>query len=387
MTHKHCATCDQIVENDLRNVPLTNTALADSLGTTESSIRRHRKHLSVAELSDVDPFFSDVPNAAITSRGKSIRTVDGSWEKVTWNPGIAALAEALEYDDIDRLLTETPPIKYADFTAVAQRATSMSVCVADLQVGKVDENGGSPALLTRFKNSLDTVVARALFWRPSEIVLWELGDVLEGFNNTAQQRETNDLDLVTQIRTARRLLADAIRALAPLCESLVLISVPSNHGAVRVGMGNKMNASTPNNDYGIEINHMLEDQFEGRPGYEHVTFKRPAGHAQGLVHLTADGTNVGAVHGHQANSSAKMGDFWKGQSHGRRDNLHEADILLFGHHHHFSLNQSGDSRWLIGAPSLDGGSAWYTSRTGESSESGILVFTTNSGRWERLEIV
>ena len=370
---------DTVCEAIRANPELSNVAIGRVAGVSEAAVRRHKRHM---DLEDVDPFFQ-VPNMAITSRGKSVRLEDGSWEKVSWNPAAVALAEAQTYEDLTELLdNEAPQAREADRGV----GGTLHVCLADFQVGKTDENGGTPELLKRFQVSLDNVVTKIQNERPGEVFLWELGDVLENFNNTSQQRETNDLDLTTQIRVARRLVADVIRAVAFRVNKVVLVSVPSNHGAVRVGLGAKSRASTSQNDYGLEINRMLEEVFAGRPEYAHVTFVRPTGLLEHVTVTTQDGTVVGAVHGDQVTGATKMGSWWAGQSHGRRGNLHNADILLFGHHHHFTLNQSGDARWLIGAPSLDGGSAWWTNKTGESSEAGVLAFTTRRGRWGTLEI-
>lgn len=378
--HNNCDVCRGIHNNEALARPLSNVALAAQLGVNEASIRRHRK-AGLNDVAEVDSFFG-VPTSAITSRGRSIRLEDGSWEKVSYNPATVALAEARRYEDIVINLDDFDPDELPEPTG-----GTLHVVLADWQVGKTDENGGADAFIARINRSMRQVLALIERLNPSEVILWELGDIIENFNNTPQQRETNDLDLVTQIRVARRVLKDIVVAVATRVPSVTVVSVPSNHGQVRVGMGNKNGASTPSNDFGVEINHMVEDIFAERPEFRHVRFVTPPGKFEDAVTVTTlGGTVVGAVHGHQANSPGKMGDYWKGMSHGRRANLHNADILLFGHHHHFTLTQSGDERWLIGAPALDGGSAWYSNRTGESSKSGILVFTTEGKDWNELHI-
>ena len=368
-----CPICAAIDYN------LSNVENGRRLDVSEMTIRRHKAHKS---LDDVDSFFTDIPNAIITSRGRSILTADG-WEKITYSPAKAALLETLKYDDIERAIenytfTPAPP---------SHRYGSFVLCLADYQVGKAGEaGGGTPELIARVLASLSKAVERVKEEKPCEIILLDLGDGIEGFSNTGSQAQTNDIDLTTQIRTFRRLMIEAIKMFAPLAPNVTYASVPSNHCQLRAPGGKDL-ASTPDNDFGLEVSYQLEDVLEGRENYSHVRFVRPTGQSEALTLQTVDGTFIGAVHGHQAKSPDKMGEWWKGQSHGRRDDLHKADILLYGHYHSMRVQQSGDSRWLLGAPTSDNGSQWFTNKTGEQSKSGMLAFTTNSGQWKDLEIL
>lgn len=374
--HKDCATCASITYNDNCNPSLSNVRLAAKIGTSEASIRRHR---AAVDLNDVDPFF-DVPEAIITSRGTSRRLADGSWEKITYRPQDKAIYEALSYDDIERAIEnytpQVPELDYGPETAV--------LCVADLQVGKSDLLGGTPELIERVNRSFDAFEAYVLAYPVEHIVIGDLGDVIENFTNTNQQRETNDIDLTTQVRTARRLLLEAIKRFAPLAPTLTYVAVPSNHCQVRTGLGNKSAASTVQNDWGLEIAQQIGDVLResDNPVFDGVTIAGPNQLEEALT-VNASGTTLGFVHGHQ---SKDMGKWWQGQSHGRRSNLHNADILLHGHWHHFSVNQSGDERWLIGAPTSDSGSAWFTQQTGETSTPGMLMFRTSNGMWRDIKI-
>ncbi len=377
MATKHlddCALCAAI------DPSLTNVENARRLDTSESTIRRHLGFKTPV----TDPFFTEIPVSAITSRRTTRRLVDGSYERVTYDPKRIALAQLRQFDDIERAIAGfefTPP------AATKDRTGTLHVCAADLQVGKVDALGGTDELLERVFSSLYAAADRAKRDKPEQIVLWDLGDIIENFTNTNQQRETNDLDLVTQIRVARRILVEAIKLLAPLAPELVFASVPSNHCQVRTGLGNKAAASNSDNDFGLEINTQVQDVFEGRQEFSNVVFVRPQSLSEALTVTTGDGTVIGAVHGHQGRSQDKMGEWWKGQSHGRRDNLHNADILLYGHFHNMRVQHSGDARWLIGAPTSDNGSTWFSAKSGETSKNGMLVFTTRRGQWAHLEIL
>jgi len=360
-------------------------SLGVALGVSEKTIRRHRANPH----KDPDEFFG-VPNAIVTSRGRSIRTSDGSWEKITYRPQDMAAYEAFTFDDVEKAIANfatTPPLA----PAIPIRGTHTAVlCLSDFQLGKVDENGGTPETLDRILRSVEAFCTSLRVNQPAHILMAELGDLIEGFDNTGSQRGTNDQDLTTQIRTSRRLLIEIIMRVSKASPGtpITFLSIPSNHCQVRV-LGKDL-ASTPNNDWGVELNHQLEDVLHDRSEFAHVKFLRPANnHAEAVVFTTPCGVVVGAVHGHQSKSPDKVGTWWTGQSHGRRNGLHTADILLHGHYHSLRVSQSGDSRWVIGTPSADNGSAWFTNKTGETSVAGILAFDVQAGQvpWFNLRLL
>lgn len=378
MSHeKDCSVCNGI------DLSLSNPENARALGVSERTVRRHKAALKAR----TDPFFTDVPVAWMTSRGKTVRLPDGSYEKVTFNPRIAALTQSSSYEDLERVI-ESFPRHTTPQLSEEHQDQAFVLCLADFQVGKAREAlGGTTELIERIMRSLTKAQSKIETLKPRTIILVDLGDGIEGFSNVGSQAQTNDIDLTTQIRTFRRLMIEAIGRFAPMAPSVKYVAVPSNHCQVRAPGGKDL-ASTPDNDFGIEVSYQLEDVLAGRPEYSHVQFIRPQGNEEAVTFNSGTGTVLGAVHGHQSKSGPeKMGEWWKGQSHGRRSGLHEADILMFGHWHSLRVQQSGDSRWLFGAPTSDNGSSWYANKTGEVSQTGMLSFTTKNGEWSNLEIV
>jgi len=215
-------------------------------------------------------------------------------------------------------------------------------------------------------------------------VIAELGDPLENFYSTSSQEQTNDLDLTGQIRTARRLLLEGVKMLAPHTPNLVYAAVPSNHGSVRKGF--KAPAADNHNDWGLEIQNQIEDAVRFNASYDHVTFARPEHLQESLSFKTVSGTTLGMVHGHQARGAEKIGEWWKGQTHGRQP-VQGADILLAGHWHSFRVQHSGAAKWVMVSPASDPGSDWFTNITGEHSETGMLSFVTANGGWDELRIL
>lgn len=272
-----------------------------------------------------------------------------------------------------------------DFTPMIKTVNPSSFVItpSDMQVGKTSYNGGTPETQERVLNSFARAAEFVKEYHPNEIVIAELGDPLENFYNTSSQRETNDLDLTGQIRVARRLLLEGIRQLAPYAGRIRYATVPSNHGTVRVGF--KAPAGDNHNDWGIEIGEQLRDVVSENPTLGHVSFHKPD-HLYESMLLETSGTKLGLVHGHQARSAEKLGEWWKGQDHGRQP-TGTADILLSGHWHSFRVYHSGNARWIMVSPASDPGSDWFTNITGEHSETGMLSFTTQNGMWENLTIL
>lgn len=363
-----CHICENI------DPTLPNTVNAEALGTSEASIRRHKaaNHLGLEE---VDEFFTDLPKSLITSRGRSIRTENG-WEKVSFDYRRAALIDALSYDDVERAIVDYRPQPYQ---ATFSTNETLVVCAADYQVGKQGSGGGTQELINRVMHAYSCIAQDAALKRYQEIIFADLGDSTEGFGNTKQQAQTNDLSLTDQIRVANRLLIEGIKMLAPHTPKLTYTAVSSNHCQVRDGIGAKAKTNFAGDDYGLLIQDHIMEVLADRPEFAHVSATKPNKHEEAMTHETRDGTVIGFTHGHLSNKQENVKDWFKGQSHGRRSNLHNADMLVFGHFHSPYLGSSGDSRLVIGAPTMDNGSDWFSNTTGEAHKPGMLTFQVNKG--------
>lgn len=379
---------EAIIENDLlpEDQRASNVEIAARFNTSESSVRRHRAKLKRRGAPDMghDAFFNDVPVDAILQRGKTIRLPDGSYEKITWRPGAVEMAEAkrLSYSDLEPVFREPLLPRPAKVSDVSTKV----VCMADFQVGKVGGGGGTEDTVRLVRRAIKDIADDIRFCGPyKRIILADVGDSTEGFWNVASQAQTNDLSLTDQIRVVQRLYAEALQLLAPLCESLYYVAVPSNHCAVRTGQGKNSRANAPDDDFGIMISKNVEDIIAGRPGYEHVTFHRPEKWEEAVTVEAADGTCVGFTHGHLAGSQSKVPGWFRDLAFGRRSGLYDARILVHGHWHNFAVSQAGDARWIISCPSADRGSDWWTNLSGDSTKPAILTFEAmggNASSWE-----
>jgi hypothetical protein len=272
-----------------------------------------------------------------------------------------------------------------EFTPVIKAAHGETFVItpSDLQIGKTSFNGGTPETTEQVLASFGNAVEFVKEFRPERIVIAELGDPLENFYSTSSQRETNDLDITGQIRVARRLLLEGVKQLAPYAPSVYYAAVPSNHGSVRVNF--KAPAGDNHNDWGLSILDQIEDAVRENNKLDHVKFFKPDYLYESLM-VESSGTKLGMVHGHQACKADRLGEWWKGQDHGRQP-VADADILLAGHFHSLRIQHSGNARWIMVSPASDPGSDWFTNITGEFSDSGMLTFTTANGHWDNLRIM
>lgn len=370
---------EAILENDAlpQHQRRTNQAIADEFGTSEAAVRRHRKALkrrSEIGKGGVDEYFG-VPVEAISARGKTVRLADGSYEKITYKPGIAERSEvqAHRYEDLAPIFAEPPapaPGRPTPSTVV--------VVVSDLQIGKTDQKGGTEETVRRVRSSV-AQIADHVAGRYRKVILVDCGDATEGFNNTTSQSQTNDLPLTYQIRTAQALLADTLRALTPAAEEVTYVAVPSNHCQVRTSIGRNNRASFPGDDYGLLIADNIRHIIAGRPGYEHVQFETPGRWLESLTVRAADGTVMAVTHGHAAGTKRHVADWFRGQAFGRVAGMQDASVLLHGHWHSFSVQTVGDSRQIICAPTADPGSSWFQNASGDSSTPSLLTFELSAG--------
>ena len=365
----------------------TNIDLAEEFHTSEATVRRHRRALKRRGRDELDrDTFFDLPVGAITKRGKTVRLSDGSYEKIEYRPGALEMEEAkrLSWEDLETVFRE--PVIPRPSALPDVRKTTPVVCLADLQVGKTQSGGGTEDTVRFVRRALRDIASDLAVRAPyKRIVLADVGDSTEGFWNVASQAQTNDLSLTDQIRVVQRLYAEAVHLLAPLCESLYYVAVPSNHCAVRVGPGKNSRANAPDDDFGIMISKNIEDIVADREGFEHVTFHRPEKWEEAVTVDAADGTRIGFTHGHLAGSQSKVPSWFRDLAFGRRSGLYDARILVHGHWHNFGVSQVGDARWIISCPSADRGSDWWTNVSGDSTKPAILTFEArdgNSSSWE-----
>ncbi|MBG6106626.1 hypothetical protein [Frigoribacterium sp. CG_9.8] len=267
---------------------------------------------------------------------------------------------------------------------VAFQHESFVLVPTDFQFGKVDWNGGSKETMEQVMESFSKAAAFVKEFRPREVAILDAGDIIENIYSTSAQLGTNDLDLPHQVVEAAFAMQKGLQMLAPLAPSIRYAAVSSNHGAHRIGP--KSPAGDAHSDYGLAVAKILGNALTLNPAaFGHVTVQTPEPYMESLYFQTS-GSDIGLVHSHQASGADKIGEWWKGQSHGNMP-VSQARILVCGHWHSLRVQQSGDSRWIMVGPASDRGSSWYTNLKGEQSESGMLSFTTANNVWNNLRVL
>ena len=324
--------------------------------------------------------------------------VDGSIEVIGWDGQIGAKlgggtvrlkrykaklrprGRALDRADVDELcaiVMRRKPIKAAE---VAGTDRALVVPFSDLQMGK-GEGGGSAAAVDRIVSAIDAIPRRLREFRKlgrpiDSVYLVGMGDLVEQCaGHYAMQAFTVDLDRREQMRVVRRLMLYAVDVVAPLVERVVLTGVPGNHGESRNDNGKAFTSWTDNDDLAVleQVGEVLASNPER---YPNVTTVLPT-----ALDLTLDvaGTIVSFVHGHQWTAKGAVGiEAWlAGQAVGRTK-VADCDILVTGHRHHLLVSEA-TGRTVLQCPALDGGSAWFTAQSGNSSPAGLLSFVAGTG--------
>lgn len=245
------------------------------------------------------------------------------------------------------------------------------VCWADIQVGKTDHLGGLTELLQRLEVKRDALKSWLKSGKFDHVVVADVGDIVEGFENVPSQVRTNCLSLMDQVDVAATEFWKTIK----LCERfghVDTLSIPSNHCQWRKGKGL---VGKPTDDWGLHISQRLE-RLNEEAGLD-VAFHRPADDWNETLTFKVRGTGLGLAHGHQAKTPAGIIPWWKNQKH---DGKLHVDVLLTGHFHFPSFRPSGrdpitgKSSYHIQASTLDNGSSWVANTMGEDGDPALTVF-------------
>lgn len=256
---------------------------------------------------------------------------------------------------------------------------TLIVPFSDLQAGKVGSRGDSQALIERVLEKKEKLAKYIKEQNCSEAVFLDGGDVVESFENTAQQGFTNDLSIMQQLDLAGTLVQEFITLLAETHDKVIVGGVPSNHAAWRKG---KDILGRPSDDWGLFLLKQIQKAYTLAPeAYGHVEFLYP-GEWEKSLNIPVQGLDIGLVHGEDS-SLAQMENWWAKQVHGNSP-IAQSDILITAHYHTLGLKPSGRSakngkqKYWIATPTLDNGSDWWANKSGSDSDPGLMAFVVDS---------
>lgn len=398
---------DPVFQADLRDGTLSIRQVAAKWGKSFGFVQKHRKN-SVVEFTPVetvaegsfDPVkgesvvlsseeawgYSDWcvwlrskgqdPDATAFSWGVTTNPQGGHWNKiynVKPKPGMESAETLYSLPEARALAAKAKPSTRLNSTKKALR--SDVVVLADFQIGKTGRRGGTPELLNRVASVKAEVLAQLSSGTlPDRIMLFDLGDMIEGFESGGNPMFTNDLSLADQLDLYATVLLEFITELGHFAPVDVAV-VCSNHAAWRNG---KQNLGRPSDDFGIFVHRQVQKMCEMAD--LDVTFHYPDEYDESIC-VDVQGVPIGAVHGNQF-GQGKAIDWWQGQAFGNQA-VTRADVMLTGHYHSFGAGvaginpHTGRERMWLGAPTLDAGSEWYRNLKGRDSNPGVMLFSVS----------
>lgn len=289
-------------------------------------------------------------------------------------PDVATLAG----DAIRQWIETLPPVP--DVAAVDSDDHLVSI-VTDLQIGKIDGDG-THGTIARALDEYRRHAARARGGVAS-VTLIDSGDCIEGVvSGQGASRGRSDLPLTDQVTIAVRLMAERIRIMrAATAAPIRYVVTPGNHDELSRTGGRVDTLFT--DSWALVAAKLAADTLNtSTAGVEwHV----PARDAT-TVTLDIGGVVHTVAHGHQWSKADGWRDWWARQAAGRQDAAH-ATVLVAGHYHHLRVEDFGGGRLFVQAPSLDGGSRWFTERYGAASPARGLSYVVRHGAVRDLDPV
>lgn len=251
----------------------------------------------------------------------------------------------------------------------------MVVCLADAQMGKDGPEASTPEQMNeRFDAALAKVAGLVKARKPSELVIADNGDPIEGITSSApNQIATNKLSLDEQLRWWQRRLTQTILTLAPFTGRTHVVAVPSNHGEIR-NPGGKVGYG----DYGLGVARTVRDAFDMLGTELDLEFHFPASEHDVVAYVDVGGGRIAFTHGHHARVRDRVPQWVANQAASTRSPMRDATIVVHGHFHTPGYTESR-GRAIVSCSMFDAGSSWFENQTGEFSRPAITTFNVKDG--------
>jgi predicted phosphodiesterase len=293
------------------------------------------------------------------------------------------------YINVDELIASVAKLKPAKPAAPTDQDKVMTVLIADLQLGKIDdENGDGDGVQKTVDKFADSIGKAVWYWKTHgkpAVQLVFAGDCIEGFSTSQGGRLTwrQSLTLTEQLRLFRWVIRFAIDA---------FVSVGAHRVEVDVVNGNHDTASSkytgvdtrPDDGFATESAIAVNEALQTNPErYGHVTIYVPKKDNDHIVRPV--GTSIVAIaHGHQWARGKSM-DWLKGQALNQQPAA-AAQILLHGHEHEHTV-QTRKTRWVVCGAPFEVSSNWWKHKTGDEAKRGAVCFTHAHGEIEGMTLL
>jgi hypothetical protein len=278
--------------------------------------------------------------------------------------------------DLPTLYAEAKRTKLRTPAKRKKSGKAFVICPADYQIGKGGSRGGHLESIQRIHASYERIEQHLKANAYDQIVIMDMGDVIEGVSNKADmdQLVTNTLSPMQQSDLAAALLWDLLK-IASKYAPITYGSVASNHCQFRV---NRAPVGRPGiDDWGVVILQQLR-RLATEVGLPVERWLIPQPHDEGFAFdVFEDGSHImGAIHGHQVGRPDSFPGFWA-KSVFHSSYLAAATLMITGHFHHHRCEQisgtEGRERWWLQASTSDNGSDWYTRMNGAGGDSTTAI--------------
>ena len=260
---------------------------------------------------------------------------------------------------------------------------ALVVMLADFQLGKYDARGGLQEQLERIFDAFNKLTITVAKGKYSEVVLSDMGDIVEGFYNKAnlQQTYSNQISQMQQVDLAITLIWDLVKRVARYA-TVTYATVASNHCQFR--LGGQQVGNPGQDDWGVMIAKQIKRLSDETSLGVKVLIPNPNDESLAYDVFDDQFHVLGLWHGHQSNRPEGVPSWWEKQAFGQQP-VAAATIGLTGHFHHLRVQElgqshNGGSRYWIQGKTMDNGSSWYRLNSGSDSAPGITCFELIRGK-------
>ena len=315
-----------------------------------------------------DPKEYEIVGAPRTSRWQKY---DGDW-LTAYRFNFRKLNAAIDLP----LLWRTAKASKSKPKAVVE-GKALVVMLADFQLGKVDHRGDTETQLARIFAAYDELEKQFKRGKYEKILLCDMGDIVEGFYNKADQQQTftNSMSIMQQTDLAASLMWEIVKRAAKYAP-VTYATIGSNHCQFRL---HKQTVGQPGkDDWGIVIAQQLHRLAKETNTDLRILVPEPSDESLALDVFGDSFHILGLWHGHQSNRPEAVPQWWEKQAFGNQP-VAAATIGLTGHFHHLrvqelGLSANGGSRYWIQGKTMDNGSSWFRLTQGSDSQPGLTCF-------------